>query len=230
MSLGQFCSSFVWGYISDKYSRKAVMLIGTFGSGVAMGLFGFAFSYPFILGMRFLGGLFNGGVDGVGKSHLADITDETNQAKAFALLGPAEGLGLIIGPVFGGLLARPAYNYPNVFPQGGFFDEYPYVLACSVSAVLMILESFIAAFLLKDSRKKSAEETPILEAPSPKLVNTSKNYRAPTPVRIDDVDENGSPIQDSAVSEKPKMTLKEILKFIISDFKVMGKFAKIFMF
>ncbi len=35
-------------------------------------------------------------------------------------------IGVIIGPILGGLLADPAGSYPNVFGNVKFFKRYPY--------------------------------------------------------------------------------------------------------
>ena len=50
---------------------------------------------------------------------LADISTPENRAKAFGLLGVAFGLGFILGPAFGGLLARYGVTLP-VWAAMGF--------------------------------------------------------------------------------------------------------------
>jgi MFS family permease len=43
----------------------------------------------------------------VAKCVLGEITDRTNQSRAFSLFGLCQGAGNIIGPTIGGLLADP---------------------------------------------------------------------------------------------------------------------------
>ena len=42
----QFCTSVLWGVISDRYGRKAAIVAGTLGSGLGMLIFGFAKTFP----------------------------------------------------------------------------------------------------------------------------------------------------------------------------------------
>jgi MFS family permease len=38
----QFCTSFLWGVISDRFGRKPAIVVGTIGTGIGMLIFGFA--------------------------------------------------------------------------------------------------------------------------------------------------------------------------------------------
>jgi MFS family permease len=70
-------------------------------------------SYKFAIFMRVMCGIVNGNT-GVVKSMLGEITDESNRGRAFGLWESAFGLGNIIGPVIGGLMADPTvflYNF-----------------------------------------------------------------------------------------------------------------------
>ncbi|KAG8981011.1 hypothetical protein FRC05_003911 [Tulasnella sp. 425] len=46
---------------------------------------------------------------------ISDITDETNQSKAFPLMEVIWYIGAIIGPFLGGMLSHPAKRYPELF-------------------------------------------------------------------------------------------------------------------
>lgn len=48
----QFCSSVPWGILSDRFGRKPVVVIGTFGA--AIGLIMFGLSKSFLMGMNWL--------------------------------------------------------------------------------------------------------------------------------------------------------------------------------
>lgn len=58
-------------------------------------------------------------------------------------------LGGLIGSALGGYLAQPAVYYPNIFPAGGLFDKYPYLLANLASFVIVAI-SIIQGLLLLD--------------------------------------------------------------------------------
>jgi len=59
---------------------------------------------------RSLSGLLNGNI-GVVKTYLGEITDSTNQSRAFGLVGLVSGLGQIVGATLGGLAVRPSRTY-----------------------------------------------------------------------------------------------------------------------
>lgn len=97
---------------------------------------------------------------GVSKSYLAEITNESNQARGFAILGLNRALGLICGPIIGGFLASPSKKYPIYFPPNSFFDTYPYALPCILSFFLSITSTIGAYFVLEESLMRKIENDP----------------------------------------------------------------------
>lgn len=63
------------------------------------------------------------------------------QSRAFLLLPMCFNVGIIVGPILGGLLADPAGSYPNLFGKIGWLHEFPYALPNIISAFIL----FIAA-------------------------------------------------------------------------------------
>ena len=55
---------------------------------------------------------FTGGNMAIVQSYLSDISDEDNKTRNFGLFGAATALGVIIGPVFGGLLSQISLDAP----------------------------------------------------------------------------------------------------------------------
>ncbi|RNC30150.1 putative transporter, partial [Trypanosoma cruzi] len=117
---GQVVSGKYWGYLSDKYGRRAPLLVGLLSSGFMMLGFGLGKTVWMCILFRFLHGLFNGNVL-VAKTVLADILDETNQAKGFTLVSLTYGFGTLIGPAVGGVLYDPANS--NMMQWAGFSKE-----------------------------------------------------------------------------------------------------------
>ena len=74
------------------------------------------------------------------QAYIADITDKYNRAKAMGLFGAAFGIGFILGPAIGGVLAGSDPKNPNVF--------LPPIAAASLSFIALVL----ALFILKDNR------------------------------------------------------------------------------
>lgn len=117
----QVASSLPWGWISDRYGRRPVLLWCTAGSIFAFFGFGFAPSFWFAVLCRTISGSFDA-TNGIIKAYVGEITDSTNQAKGFALLSLVYGSSAVIAPMFGGLLLNywPSHPYAAPVVLGGF--------------------------------------------------------------------------------------------------------------
>jgi hypothetical protein len=108
-----------------------------------------------------MSGLLNGTV-GVSKTYVGEICDSSNVARAFSWIGLMWGFGSIAGSAFGGLLARPATKYPNVFDPNGFFGTHPYVLPNMIAACVT-LTGFILCFLFLTENERKSHSPPAKE-------------------------------------------------------------------
>jgi MFS family permease len=177
-SLAQFLTSLPWGYISDRWGRRPVILLGLAGNMFTMILFGLSRNYIWALGARALSGFLNGNV-ATAKCVLGEITDASNQAAAFSVFGLAFGIGSLIAPTLGGLLAEPAVKYPLVFGQVWLFETFPYLLPCLVSALVSLVGWVVGYFYFEETLQSKRPEVsselreqrePLLsDAPSPPL-------------------------------------------------------------
>lgn len=59
-------------------------------------------------------------------------------------------VGVIIGPILGGIMADPAGSYPNVFGNVEFFKRYPYALPNIVSAIFLSMAALGVFFGLAE--------------------------------------------------------------------------------
>ncbi|SCV70961.1 BQ2448_3723 [Microbotryum intermedium] len=133
-ALTMFTTVLTWGRLSDRIGRKPVMLIGLSGATLSVVLFGIQKSFLGLVLCRMIGGALNGNV-AVIKSIVAELTDASNQARAFSYLPLAWSMGSILAPIIGGSLSEPARHYPNTFGRSAFFHENPYFLPCFVAAM-----------------------------------------------------------------------------------------------
>ncbi|KAK3813641.1 MAG: major facilitator superfamily domain-containing protein [Linnemannia elongata] len=142
----QFCTSIFWGYMSDRYGRRPILLLGLCGSSIACIFFGFSKSLAWAIISRSMCGLLNGNV-GVAKSMLGEIADASNQSRAFSLFGFAWGIGMVRG-----YLANPAQTFPEIFGDWEFFIEYPYFLPCFVASMGGVVGFLVGYFFLKETK------------------------------------------------------------------------------
>jgi len=105
-SLAQFLSAPFWGRTSDRTGRRPVLLVTLFGGSMAYLMLAFADSLWMLFAARALGGFMAGNISAA-FGYVADITTRESRAKGMGMIGAAFGLGFIIGPALGGLLAGP---------------------------------------------------------------------------------------------------------------------------
>jgi hypothetical protein len=84
-------------------------------------------------------------------------------------------IGTIIGPAIGGTFADPHESFPNVFPEGGLFARFPYLLPNLLCAGLLAVSIVLGYFLLEETHPDMqprvllpdntyiSEETPLIE-------------------------------------------------------------------
>ena len=110
-ALMQFFFSPLLGVISDRYGRRPVILISCFGLGLDYVFMAVAPSLTLLFIGRIISGITSATI-GTGYAYIADITPEKDRARAFGLIGVAFGLGFIVGPAAGGLLASLSPRLP----------------------------------------------------------------------------------------------------------------------
>ncbi len=181
-----------WGRASERLGRKRVYLIGLIG--FALGYAGLAFGiqagiwawltatplFLLLLGARLVYGVLAAAIQPAATAYIADTTDEESRGQGMALIAASGGIGTIVGPAFGGLLANfgpvvPMYvaavlalvaaavtmtslDEPqrHVHASGGpklsFFDGrvFPYLLAWFVIFMVFTAVQVVTPFYIED--------------------------------------------------------------------------------
>ncbi|KAK1256070.1 hypothetical protein MKX07_008329 [Trichoderma sp. CBMAI-0711] len=150
-TLAEFATGVMWGKLSDKIGRKPVLLSGLIGTAISVLIFGFAPSLPVALFARAMGGLLNGNI-GVLQTTVAElVTVKEHQPRAYTIMPMVWCIGSIIGPMIGGALARPCISYPDYFPRGSIWDQYPYLLPNLFSAVTVLFGVVVGILFLEET-------------------------------------------------------------------------------
>jgi DHA1 family tetracycline resistance protein-like MFS transporter len=136
-AITQFLFSPVIGNLSDRYGRRPVLLLSLFGFGIDYIILALAPAYGWLFIGRVIAGI-TGASFTTATAYIADVsTDETTRAKNFGMIGAAFGLGFVLGPALGGLLA-------------GWGLRAPFYAA----AALCLLNCVYGYFLLPESLSK----------------------------------------------------------------------------
>ncbi len=104
-SLAQLVFAPLLGRLSDRKGRRPLLLVSICGSAIAYLLFAQAGSFAVLLLARTLSGIAAANY-GIAQAYIADITAPEERSRAMGLVGAAFGLGFVLGPALGGLLAR----------------------------------------------------------------------------------------------------------------------------
>ncbi|KAI1323267.1 MFS general substrate transporter [Xylariaceae sp. FL0255] len=146
-ALAQLATNLFWGYLSDVVGRKPILLVGTSLLCVCFCLFGFCTRYYQIILVHIAMGLLNGNATVV-PTCLGELTDRSNQSRAFTWLPVVYSLGSITGPALGGLLVATLAK-----------DQYPF-LAPNILAAALLAVSVIVLAIWFDETLEDKQELP----------------------------------------------------------------------
>lgn len=108
----QFLFAPVIGNLSDRFGRRPVLLSSLLGFGIDYIILALAPAYGWLFIGRVIAGI-TGASFTTATAYIADIsTNETDRAKNFGLIGAAFGLGFVLGPALGGMLATLGIRAP----------------------------------------------------------------------------------------------------------------------
>lgn len=135
-SLFLFIFAPILGRLSDKYGRRPVLLLSSILNSASYFLV-FLFPQIWVLFIaRMLAGIGSANIS-VAQAYIADSTKSHERTKILGLMGAIFGLGFIVGPLIGGVVAK------NISISAAF----------AIPAILCALNAVLIFFLLPESNK-----------------------------------------------------------------------------
>ena len=151
-SLMQLICAPVWGVLSDRYGRKPILSIGVLGYAVTLFMFGLANSLAMLFIARSLSGILSSATMPTAMAYIGDNTPQKEKSKGMGQLGAMTGVGVIVGPLMGGLLSTNSLSLPFFIGSG--------LASLALLLVLFLLPESRTASLATEGMPPSNKQTP----------------------------------------------------------------------
>ena len=113
----QLAAAPLWGRVSDRRGRRPLLIASLLASAVSYLLYGLASTLWLLLVSRLVAGA-AGGTITIAQAYIADSTTDDDRARGMGHIGAASGLGVMLGPAFGGLFSDIGYAVPGFLAAG----------------------------------------------------------------------------------------------------------------
>jgi DHA1 family tetracycline resistance protein-like MFS transporter len=134
----QMLAAPILGRLSDRAGRRVVLMTSMTAAALAYLWLAFADALWMLFAARALAGICAGNI-AAAQAYIADVTPPEKRARGMGMIGAAFGLGFIIGPALGGVLAGHDLATADLRAPG--------LLACGLSLVALLG----VLFVLKES-------------------------------------------------------------------------------
>ena len=146
-SLCQLVAAPLWGRLSDRYGRRPILVSSLAGACGSYLLLGFAHDVAGLVIARALAGFMAGNI-AAAFAYASDISAPADRAKSMGMVGAAIGIGFMLGPAIGGLLAGDDIQSAN------------FVRPAVLSAALSLIAIALVLFLLRESHAPERRTRP----------------------------------------------------------------------
>jgi len=148
-TLSLFLFAPAWGHLSDRFGRRAVLLIGLVGFSAAMLIFSFIESLSAVYAERFLSGMFAAAVTPGALATIGDLAaNEEARARRLTFVSLAGISGFLLGPTLGVAIAQGA---TSLFAVDGAAGALAIPLAGT--AVLALMAAAAAAVTIPNKER-----------------------------------------------------------------------------
>lgn len=114
---GMAVGALTFGFISDVYGRRIVMIITVLGIGIFTGLSALSTSFEMLMMFRFISGLFMGAMIPIDLAYIAEIAPKRRRGLLMAALGLTWPIGTILAALSAGALI-PTVGWRWLFVVG----------------------------------------------------------------------------------------------------------------
>jgi DHA1 family multidrug resistance protein-like MFS transporter len=159
-SLMQLIFAPIWGVLSDRHGRKPILAIGVLGYAITLLMFGLAQSFVMLFVARSLSGILSSATMPTAMAYIGDNTPQGEKSKGMGQLGAMVGLGVILGPLLGGLLSTDSLSLPFL-----------------IGSALAFIALLLVIFLLPESKpaslrtKEGRPSNELSVAPRPRVLD-----------------------------------------------------------
>ena len=146
-SLMSMLAAPLWGRLSDRVGRRPVLMASMAAAALAYLWLGFATQLWMVFAARAFAGACAGNI-AAAQAYIADVTPPEKRARGMGMIGAAFGLGFIVGPVLGGMVAGNDLKTADL--------QTPGLIAAALSAAALLG----VVFLLRESLSATAHQEP----------------------------------------------------------------------
>jgi EmrB/QacA subfamily drug resistance transporter len=116
----------IWGKLADLFNRKLLIQLALIISVLSSAAAGFSENVEFLIGMRAIQGIGAGGLTALATVLLADILSPRERGRYMGLMGGIMGIGMVGGPLLGGVITDSLTWHWN------FFVGLPFAVAAII--------------------------------------------------------------------------------------------------
>jgi MFS family permease len=147
----EFLCGIPWGWASDRFGRKPILLTGLAGTGISMIVFGLAPNFATALIARALGGLLNGNIGVIHTTVGEVVTVEKHQARGYSIIPMVWCVGSVLGSAIGGVMADPVRNYG--WSEGTIWARFPFLLPNLFCTGIVVLGMVVGILFLEETHE-----------------------------------------------------------------------------
>lgn len=139
-ALMQFLFAPILGGLSDRYGRRPVLLCSLLGLGIDYLILAMAPNIAWLFVGRVIIGIMGSSMT-TASAYISDISDPEKRGKNFGMISAITGIGMIIGPVIGGVL-------------GQYGERIPFYAAAALSFLNLIYGFFVLPESLSEDNRR----------------------------------------------------------------------------